>query len=71
MTNLSEYIQENFGANASYVEGFYDRFKSDPSLVDESWRNYFNELCKRRCAAGNIRAMVKAVRRRQTANCKS
>jgi hypothetical protein len=28
--NLSEYIAENFGANASYVEGLLNRFQSDP-----------------------------------------
>jgi 2-oxoglutarate dehydrogenase E1 component len=44
MTNLSEFIQESFGANASYVEGLYERFKSDASSVDESWRDYFNDL---------------------------
>lgn len=44
VTNLSEYINENFGANASYVEGLFNRFKSDPTLVDESWRAYFSEL---------------------------
>ncbi|MDQ3633834.1 MAG: multifunctional oxoglutarate decarboxylase/oxoglutarate dehydrogenase thiamine pyrophosphate-binding subunit/dihydrolipoyllysine-residue succinyltransferase subunit [Acidobacteriota bacterium] len=44
VTNLSEFIQENFGANASYVEGLYNRYKGDPSLVDESWRNYFDDV---------------------------
>ena len=44
ITNISEFIAENFGANATYVEGLLARFKSDPSLVDESWRNYFAEL---------------------------
>jgi len=44
ITNVSEYIAENFGANATYVEGLLTRFKSDPTLVDESWRNYFTEL---------------------------
>jgi 2-oxoglutarate dehydrogenase E1 component len=44
ITNISEYIVENFGANATYVEGLFARFKSDPMLVDESWRNYFTEL---------------------------
>jgi 2-oxoglutarate dehydrogenase complex dehydrogenase (E1) component-like enzyme len=43
-TNLSEYITENFGANANYVEGLLNRFMSDPNLVDESWRTYFNDL---------------------------
>ncbi|HEX8287042.1 MAG TPA: multifunctional oxoglutarate decarboxylase/oxoglutarate dehydrogenase thiamine pyrophosphate-binding subunit/dihydrolipoyllysine-residue succinyltransferase subunit [Pyrinomonadaceae bacterium] len=44
VTNLSEYITENFGANASYVEGLLNRFQSDPNLVDESWRTFFSEL---------------------------
>ena len=42
--NVSEYITENFGANASYVEGLLNRYKSDPNLVDESWRAYFSQL---------------------------
>jgi multifunctional 2-oxoglutarate metabolism enzyme len=42
--NLSEYIAENFGANASYVEGLLSRYRSDPNLVDESWRTFFSEL---------------------------
>src|SRR2546421_6014729 len=43
-TDLSEVIAENFGANATYVEGLLSRFRSDPELVDESWRAYFTEL---------------------------
>ncbi len=43
-TNLSEIIAENFGANATYVETLLARWRSDPSLVDESWRAYFEEL---------------------------
>ncbi|MCY7376595.1 MAG: hypothetical protein LH472_11580, partial [Pyrinomonadaceae bacterium] len=42
--NLTEYISENFGANASYVEGLLNRFQSDPNLVDESWRTFFGDL---------------------------
>jgi multifunctional 2-oxoglutarate metabolism enzyme len=42
--DLSEVIAENFGANASYVEGLLKRFRSNPQLVDESWRAYFSEL---------------------------
>ncbi|HSQ24072.1 MAG TPA: multifunctional oxoglutarate decarboxylase/oxoglutarate dehydrogenase thiamine pyrophosphate-binding subunit/dihydrolipoyllysine-residue succinyltransferase subunit, partial [Pyrinomonadaceae bacterium] len=42
--NISELIAENFGANATYVEGLLARWQSDPSLVDESWRAYFEEL---------------------------
>ena len=43
-TDLSEFIAENFGANATYVETLLARWRSDPSLVDESWRNYFDDL---------------------------
>ncbi len=43
-TDISELIAENFGANATYVEGLLARWRSDPSLVDESWRAYFEEL---------------------------
>jgi multifunctional 2-oxoglutarate metabolism enzyme len=43
-TDLSELIAENFGANATYVETLLARFRSDPSLVDESWRAYFEEI---------------------------
>jgi 2-oxoglutarate dehydrogenase E1 component len=43
-TDLSEVIAENFGANATYVEGLLSRFRSNPELVDESWRAYFTEL---------------------------
>src|SRR6185503_12010796 len=43
-TDLSEIIAENFGANATYVEGLLGRFRSNPDLVDESWRAYFTEL---------------------------
>ncbi|MDX6557002.1 MAG: multifunctional 2-oxoglutarate metabolism enzyme [Blastocatellia bacterium] len=42
--DLSETIAENFGANATYVEGLLTRWRSDPALVDESWRAYFEEL---------------------------
>ncbi|MEP6635933.1 MAG: multifunctional oxoglutarate decarboxylase/oxoglutarate dehydrogenase thiamine pyrophosphate-binding subunit/dihydrolipoyllysine-residue succinyltransferase subunit [Acidobacteriota bacterium] len=43
-TDLSEIIAENFGPNATYVEGLLSRFRSNPELVDESWRAYFAEL---------------------------
>ncbi|MCA1613138.1 MAG: hypothetical protein LC800_03070 [Acidobacteria bacterium] len=42
--DLSEIIAENFGPNATYVEGLLQRFRSDPALVDEAWRAYFTEL---------------------------
>src|SRR5437588_2500097 len=41
---LSEVIAESFGPNATYVETLLARFRSDPSLVDDSWRAYFEEL---------------------------
>ena len=43
-TDLSEIIAEEFGANAAYVQGLFDRFQSNPALVDDSWRSYFSEL---------------------------
>jgi 2-oxoglutarate decarboxylase len=43
-SDLSEVIAENFGANASYVESLLSRYRSNPELVDESWRAYFVEL---------------------------
>jgi 2-oxoglutarate dehydrogenase E1 component len=42
--NISEYINENFGANASYVEGLLARYKADPASVDESWQAFFSEM---------------------------
>ncbi|MCA1591351.1 MAG: multifunctional oxoglutarate decarboxylase/oxoglutarate dehydrogenase thiamine pyrophosphate-binding subunit/dihydrolipoyllysine-residue succinyltransferase subunit [Acidobacteria bacterium] len=44
VSDVSEFIADNFGANATYVEGLLTRFRSDPSLVDEAWRAYFAEL---------------------------
>ena len=43
-TDLSQVIAEEFGANATYVESLLERFRSNPELVDDSWRSYFNEL---------------------------
>jgi len=43
-TDYSQFIAENFGANANYVETLLERFRSDPALVDESWRAYFAEM---------------------------
>jgi 2-oxoglutarate dehydrogenase complex dehydrogenase (E1) component-like enzyme len=50
-TDYSQIIAENFGANATYVEGLLSRFRSDPSLVDEAWRSYFSELLGEGAAA--------------------
>ena len=44
ITDLSSYIQENFGANATYVEGLLQRYKADPNTVDEAWRVFFGDL---------------------------
>ncbi len=43
-TDLSQVIAEEFGANATYVQGLLERFRSNPDLVDDSWRSYFSEL---------------------------
>jgi 2-oxoglutarate dehydrogenase E1 component len=44
LTDLSELIAEEFGANATYVQGLLERFRNNPELVDDSWRAYFSEL---------------------------
>jgi multifunctional 2-oxoglutarate metabolism enzyme len=43
-SDISELIANDFGPNATYVEGLLSRFRSNPDLVDESWRAYFTEL---------------------------
>jgi 2-oxoglutarate dehydrogenase E1 component len=42
--DYSQFIAENFGANANYVETLLERFRSNPALVDESWRAYFADM---------------------------
>jgi len=42
--DLSETIADEFGANAEYVQTLLERFRSNPELVDDSWRAYFSEL---------------------------
>ncbi|MGH9946249.1 MAG: multifunctional oxoglutarate decarboxylase/oxoglutarate dehydrogenase thiamine pyrophosphate-binding subunit/dihydrolipoyllysine-residue succinyltransferase subunit [Pyrinomonadaceae bacterium] len=42
--DLTEYIEENFGANASYVGGLLARYNADPKSVDESWQTFFSDL---------------------------
>jgi len=37
-------IAEEFGANAEYVQALLERFRSNPDLVDDSWRSYFSEI---------------------------
>ena len=41
---MSQVIAEEFGANATYVQGLLERFRNNPELVDDSWRAYFDEL---------------------------
>ena len=43
-TNITEFIDESFGANASYVQGLLARYQQDPRSVDESWQDYFADL---------------------------
>jgi multifunctional 2-oxoglutarate metabolism enzyme len=44
--DFAELIAEEFGANATYVQGLLDRYRNNPDLVDDSWRAYFNELLR-------------------------
>jgi len=39
-----EKILAEFGVNADYALGLFDRYRSDPALVDEEWRDYFDAL---------------------------
>ncbi len=57
LSDLSEYITENFGANASYVEGLLSRYQSNPQLVDESWRTFFGDLLNGGAAAATARVV--------------
>ena len=41
---ITEYLEEAFGSNATYVEGLLERYKTDPKLVDDAWQTYFSEL---------------------------
>src|SRR5690606_33617797 len=43
MTNSFEITSPFFGNNSTYIEELYERYLSDPSSVDESWRNLFRE----------------------------
>src|SRR5215510_4836517 len=67
-TDLSEVIAENFGANATYVETLLARWRSDPSLVDESWRAYFEELIGSNGDAATAPAQAATVDKAATAD---
>jgi 2-oxoglutarate decarboxylase len=43
-TTLFEHLEDEFGANSSYVRSMLERYLSSPSLIDESWRGFFSEL---------------------------
>ena len=32
------------GANAPYIEAYYEQFLDDPESVDPSWRAYFRNM---------------------------
>ncbi len=68
VTNLSEYIAENFGANASYVEGLLSRYKADPNSVDESWRTFFKDLLSGASPfeSGNGQSVTQPVQKAET-----
>jgi 2-oxoglutarate dehydrogenase E1 component len=41
--DLSDELLSEFGANASYVADLLNRYKANPSAVDDEWRTYFQE----------------------------
>jgi 2-oxoglutarate dehydrogenase E1 component len=59
--DLSAFIQENFGSNATYVEGLLARYRSDPKLVDDAWQEYFGDLLSGRTPGSSTPAATTAV----------
>jgi 2-oxoglutarate dehydrogenase E1 component len=53
-SNLSAFISENFGANATYVEALLTRYQADPKSVDESWQTYFADLLDGKSGAQQV-----------------
>ena len=41
--DLAEGLLSEFGANASYVADLLNRYRTNPSAVDDEWRRYFRE----------------------------
>ena len=41
--DLAEELLSDFGANASYVADLLNRYRANPSAVDDEWRRYFQE----------------------------
>ena len=41
--DVSEELLAEFGANASYVSDLLNRYRANPSSVDDEWRRYFQE----------------------------
>ena len=40
----TETILDEYGINADYALELFDRYRSDPALVDDDWREYFDDL---------------------------
>ncbi|MBX3291508.1 MAG: multifunctional oxoglutarate decarboxylase/oxoglutarate dehydrogenase thiamine pyrophosphate-binding subunit/dihydrolipoyllysine-residue succinyltransferase subunit [Acidobacteria bacterium] len=59
--DISGFIKEAFGSNATYVEGLLARFRQDPKLVDESWQEYFGELLTGSSDSGEPKAINASV----------
>ncbi len=57
---LLQIIQEDFGANASYVEDILRQFQTNPRSVDEEWHAYFHELLNGANGGGNGVAVAAA-----------
>jgi len=43
---LKEFLDSShiFGTNAYYIEDMYDHYLEDPNLVDNEWKNFFENL---------------------------
>jgi len=67
--NISAFIEENFGANATYVEGLLARYQANPNSVDESWQEYFSQLLNGgqvQAAQADAKAVVAPTERAET-----
>ncbi len=65
--DILQIIQEDFGANASYVEDILRQFQTNPRSVDEEWHAYFHELLNGANGGGNGVAVAAAATATATA----
>ena len=50
-----------FGTNASFIEGLYAQYLSDPNSVDGTWRAFFEALSEERLRENESRTDAAAL----------